>query len=333
MTESLPEISVVIAVYNSEKYITPCVESILNQTFGDFELVIVDDGSSDSTRKILRSIAGRDPRIKLLENDRNRGIAYSRNKAVENSSGEYVAIMDADDIASPDRLEKQLDFLRAHPEYAGCGSMQDYIDDKGEPFDIREVPQKRGEVTGLLSDPCELSHSTCMFRRDVLMEVGGYRETFRRAVDYDLFLRITEKYRVYNIPEVLLHQRFSIDRGTVKDRRRQLLYTEFAQELAFQRQKDGMDALQAGDKDSFMELKNRVFGVAWKPRFMEVSSNYLYWARRMYHRGPISYARKLAWKSIIYDPFNVVAWFYAIYLYMGKGLRVKLAGLKNVILR
>ncbi|MGB2651414.1 MAG: glycosyltransferase family 2 protein [Candidatus Omnitrophota bacterium] len=327
-----PMVSVITPVYNGELYLAKCIESILAQTLPDFEYIIIDDGSSDGTWAVMEQYAGKDPRIVLIKNERNMGQASSMNIGIKNAKTGYIAVMDSDDMSKPDRLKKQIDFLNSNKDYGGCGALQSYIDKKDDSLPIKEPPKEKGDVTDLMRDSCQLSHSTCMFRCDVLDEVGGYREAFERAQDYDLFLRISEKYRLYNIPEVLLDQRFTLERATMSDRKRQMAYSELALKLADQRRQQGQDILQEGDRDSFQKLKREIFGPQLSPRWMELSSNYLYWSHRMYHRGPISYARGLIWKAIRYNPLNIVAWSYMLYLYSGKGFREGLAKLKRMIL-
>jgi glycosyltransferase involved in cell wall biosynthesis len=326
-------VSVVTPVYNGGLYLAECIKSILSQTYSDFEYIIIDDGSSDGTWGVMEEYAGKDRRIILIKNEKNMGQANSMNIGIKNAKGEYIAVMDSDDIAEPDRLKKQVDFLNNNKDYGGCGTLQSYIDKKGDTLSINEPPKEKGDVTDLMKNSCQLSHSTCMFRHDVLDEVGGYRESFERGQDYDLFLRISEKHRLYNIPEVLLYQRFSLERATISDRKRQMGYSKLALYLAEQRHQNGQDVLQLGDTEKFKDLKRRIFGSQLLPRWIELSSNYLYWAHRMYHRGPIGYARRLAWKSIRYNPLNVVAWLYMLYLYSGKGFREGSSRVKRMIFR
>jgi glycosyltransferase involved in cell wall biosynthesis len=329
--ERASAISVITPVYNNEKYLSQCIESILGQTFRDLEFIIVDDGSTDQTPGILKKYAGTDSRIRLRENKENRGQAYSMNVGFRNARAGFIAVMDSDDIAKPERLEKQYDFLSANREYGGCGTFQALIDENSDPIQISDPPQKEGEVKDLMHDLSNLSHSTCMFKREVFEETGGYREMFERAQDIDLFLRISERFKLYNIPEVLLEHRFTLERATISDRKKQMLYAEIAQRLALQRQKEGKDILQAGDMVSFGKLKREIRGPQWQPEWMEKSFNYFYWAHRMYHRGPLDYARRLIWSSVKYNPLNFKAWLYLFFLYSNEDVRKKLVNIKRSI--
>ncbi|MDP8299342.1 MAG: glycosyltransferase family A protein [Candidatus Tantalella remota] len=325
----MPSISVIIAVYNDKKYVGECIESILSQTFTDFELILVDDGSTDGTGDILREYASADSRIVLEVKKSNTGIAASRNRGFELSRGTFIAVIDSDDRARPERLREQLEFLSSHGAIGGVGTFQEYIGMYGEHLDIREITQGEGDITDLCTGIVPISHTTCMFRREVLESVGGYRTQFERSVDYDLLLRIQEKYRLFNMGRVLTEHRFSSSRGTVRERKKQMLYMELARQLALERKDKGEDCLQRGDESAYVALKRSIFGTKRIPRFMEISSNYLYWARRMYHRGPIGYARKFVMFSIKHNPLNLKALVYAVFLYAGSGTREYLKGFKK----
>ncbi|MBD3425620.1 MAG: glycosyltransferase [Candidatus Omnitrophica bacterium] len=324
-----PLVSVLTAVYNGEKHIAQCVESVLRQDLRDLEFIVVDDGSSDSTPEILRTYAEKDGRIKYFRNASNEGISLSRNRAFGLSSAPYVAVMDGDDVSLPARLGEQLRFLEEHSEYGGCGTFQQYIDGEGIIMDISEPLQKPGDIGDMLEDPSQISHSTCMFRRGVIESVGGYRKEFKRAVDYDLFLRLQEVTRLCNVPEVLHLHRVHLARGTIRERKRQLGYSQIAKRLAIQRRENGKDVLQKGDAHAFEKMKKEVFGVFGAPSWMEISSNYLYWAHRIYHRGPIGFARRLAAGSIRQNPLNAKAWLYIGFLYLPEKFRAVLVGAKR----
>ncbi|MDD5634070.1 MAG: glycosyltransferase [Candidatus Omnitrophica bacterium] len=322
-------VSVITPVYNNEKYISQCIESILGQTYGDFEYIIVDDGSTDSTLSLAQSYAAKDERIKIVENGKNYGQAYSMNAGVKSSIGDFIVVMDSDDVAMPQRIARQLTFLENNKDYGICGALQIIVDEKDKEISIKEAEQKSGDITQFVHDTAHLSHSTCMFRKQVFQDVGGYRAEFRRAQDYDLFLRISEKNKIYNIPEVLLAHRFSIERATISDRRTQLLFTEVARRLASQRKTEGADILQKGDVAAFTKLKREVFGCSCLPKNFQVSSNYLYWAHRMYHRGPLSYAKELIKRSVMNNPLNIKAWLYMAFLFLDDKSRKKLENLKH----
>lgn len=198
-----PKVSVVIATYNAAPFLGDAIESILNQTFRDLELIIVDDGSTDETPQILDRYSDR--RIIRLRNETNQGVARARNRGNMVSRGQYLAVQDADDLSTPDRIEKQVAFLDAHPEIGLVGS-QGVLFGEGSRTDLR-VPLHDTEIqTLLLGENC-LLHSSLMMRREVFEAVDGYDETFVAAPDYDLVLRIAECAQVANLPEALYLKR------------------------------------------------------------------------------------------------------------------------------
>jgi glycosyltransferase involved in cell wall biosynthesis len=196
-----PDISVIMSVYNGAKYLKEAVHSILQQTHQNLEFVIVDDGSTDDTWSVLTSL--KDPRIVLEKNANNVGLAASLNKAVRVAKGRYVARMDSDDISLPHRLEKQFAFLEDHPECGAVGSSFYEIDENGKIVGITRVPTESSEIRALLREQNCIGHGTVMMRKDVLLTCGGYDERFKYAQDYDLWLRMSEKYEMANIEEPL----------------------------------------------------------------------------------------------------------------------------------
>jgi glycosyltransferase involved in cell wall biosynthesis len=209
MTQSDPPlISVCLPVYNTERYVAGAVESILGQTLGDFELLILDDGSTDGSLEVLRRYAARDPRIRLTSRP-NKGLVTTLNELIDQSRGEFLARMDADDIALPERFARQVEYLRAHPECVLVGCRVRLIDPEGDPL-CEWCTQQDHEAL----DRCFLrgervtaiSHPAIMMRRDAVLAIGKYRP-FEVIEDVDLFLRLAEYGRIANIPEVLLQYR------------------------------------------------------------------------------------------------------------------------------
>jgi glycosyltransferase involved in cell wall biosynthesis len=205
-----PKITVVMPVYNGEKYLDTAIKSILNQKFTNFEFVIVDDASTDNSVEIINSY--QDQRIKLIKNNVNLGIPTTRNKCLQESSGEYVAVLDCDDYAYPSRLAEQLEFMENNPDFGMVGSWVELIDENddltGEVWNEDEPSQKI---------PCRLlfhnyfAHSAVLLRRSALdtVKINGeiYRKDYPNAQDYDLWVRISKKFKVWNIPKVLIKYR------------------------------------------------------------------------------------------------------------------------------
>jgi len=239
----MPKVSVVMSVYNGERYLREAVESILNQTFTDFEFIIIDDGSTDSTWQILTAYAMRDPRIVLIRNEKNVGLTKSLNKGLALARGEYIARQDADDVSLPQRLERQVAFLDNHAEFALVGCRPLLIDKAGNTSSIKQVPTDWNVLRAALLIENVLCHGSVVLRRVCLETVGFYREFFRAAQDYDLWLRIIEQYPVANLAEPLY--RLREHPGSVNRVRwaEQVAFAQLALELAEQRKSAGVDML------------------------------------------------------------------------------------------
>lgn len=200
-------ISVIITVLNGEEYIKFAIESILSQSYEKFELIIVNDGSVDRTDEFISSYD--DKRIKYIKNETNQGQSYSRNLAIKMSKGKYIAIMDADDIAHPERLEAQLVYLENHPEISFCCSYADIIDDNNLSTGQKKLPLDEGSLRLKLLFECPIIHPTVMWRKSDFIDNNlWYDEFFVYAQDYDLWSRATEKLRLGVIPQSLLKFRF-----------------------------------------------------------------------------------------------------------------------------
>ena len=200
-----PKVTVFIPVYNREQYVGEAIESILAQTFSDFEILVVDDGSTDRSVDKIRSYT--DARIRLISNEENLGIPKTRNKGVELARGQYMAMLDSDDRAFPDRLEKQVAFLDLHPDYAQIGSWCRMMDAQGHVLNkIKRQPVLPNDIHAQFLFRCAMSNRSIMARTAILQEYG-YRNDFPRCQDYELHVRLAKKYKLGNIPECLVYGR------------------------------------------------------------------------------------------------------------------------------
>ena len=201
-------VSVVIPVYNAARFLSTAIDSILSQTYCDFELIAVDDGSTDPSGDILEDCAARDSRIKVISR-RNTGIVGALNDGIAAAHGDLIARMDADDISLPHRLEKQVAYLAVHPECVAVGTDVLYTDPEGAPL-VRHHPAEThdGIMEQLLNgNGGALIHPTVTVRRRSLEEAGGYRARYQWIEDLDLYLRLSDRGRLANLPEVHLHYR------------------------------------------------------------------------------------------------------------------------------
>jgi len=207
----MPLISVLMPVYNAQSYLAEAVESILSQSLGDFEFLILDDGSTDRSLKILRAYAAQDPRIRLTSRA-NGGYVSALNQLLEQAQGELIARMDADDVALPERLAKQVTFLQQHPAVLCLGSAFDLIDARDRRITSLPVPLDDAEIQRLaLSGHTPINHPSAMMRRSALLQVGGYDEAFCPAEDLDLWLKLGEIGQLANLPEPLVKYRLHPD--------------------------------------------------------------------------------------------------------------------------
>ncbi len=201
-----PRVSLLVCVFNGAAFLPAALDSALAQTFADFELIAVDDGSTDATPDILRGCD--DLRLIVLRQP-NLGLTRSLNRALALARGEYVARQDADDLSAPARLERQVAFLDAHPEVALVGTAVQAIDEAGRPVRVhRYPPEDAGLRRAMLARFNPLPHSSVMFRRLAALEVGGWDERFPKSQDYEFYLRLIESYQVASLPEALVSLRY-----------------------------------------------------------------------------------------------------------------------------
>lgn len=225
----IPRVSVVMAVYNGALYLREAVESILNQTFNDFEFIVIDDGSTDNTSAILDSL--NDPRMVLLRNQQNEGLPASLNRGLQVAKGEYFARQDADDVSMVDRFTNQVAYLDSHPKVGLLGCWAKIIGEAGKTIRISKKPQSNEEIQNRLHRSSGLVHGSVMFRRTYLEQAGFYRSIFRRAQDRDLWLRMAKVCEIHNLPETLYKWRFNPDAYTVSRTIRHGRYSLLAVEV------------------------------------------------------------------------------------------------------
>jgi glycosyltransferase involved in cell wall biosynthesis len=201
-----PRVSVVLPVYNGEPFLADAVNSVLEQTYRDFELIAIDGGSVDASGGILDRFAVTDSRMTVLHQP-NTVMLADLNRGLELARGEFVARMDADDVAHPERFARQVAFLDAHPDIAVVGCAVTLIDESGERIRDVEYPLTPAAAAAFLEKGSPLAHPSVMMRRAAVLAVGAYRPAFRYAEDYDLWVRIAERYQIANLPDRLLFYR------------------------------------------------------------------------------------------------------------------------------
>ena len=206
---SIPLVSVVMSVYNGEKYLREAIDSILNQTFKDFEFIIINDGSTDDTLKIIKSY--KDPRIMLTSRE-NKGLVASLNEGIERARGKYIARMDADDISVSERLQLQVEYLESNPCVGLVGSQVALVGGNGKiinPLISRPVDNK--DIRLLLGYGTVITHVAVLFKKELIGKVGGYDEKYYLAEDHDLWCRMAEVTKVHSLPRVLVYIRTLVE--------------------------------------------------------------------------------------------------------------------------
>ncbi len=237
-----PKVTVLMSVYNGETHLRDSVDSILDQTYEDFEFLILNNASTDRTKEILELYD--DPRIRLIDNDKNIGLIRSLNRGLGLAKGEYIARMDADDISLPTRLEKQVDFLDSHDSIGVLGIRSWIIDESGDTLIRANHPIVHNEILAkILLDNCFV-HSSVMFRKKLIDTYGNYNNNAVLGEDYDLFLRLSRVTQMANMAEPLHKWRKNISTGmsvvnrqeqiAVRDRiRRSYLERNFSSDRAY----------------------------------------------------------------------------------------------------
>lgn len=240
MKNNKPIISVIMAAYNAEKYISECIESVLNQTLRDFEFVIIDDGSSDNTYDIIKKYSEKDERIKLIKNSKNFGLVRSINVGLEQAKGKYIARMDADDICLIDRFEFQTDFLDSNREIFLVGGSFYYIDEDGKILFTQINNYDSEKISKKLPYRSMIHHPTVMFRNtgDIF-----YREKAIFSEDRDLWLRfLTEGKKMVVLPKIVLKYRFHEGSICCSNLEKQKRMIKQVVQWYFERRKNGADS-------------------------------------------------------------------------------------------
>lgn len=234
--QGLPKVSIVMSVLNGEDYLEPSLQSILTQTYTNFEFIIVDDGSTDRTPEILQKYRSLDERIKLIQLSENIGTSKALNAALKTIEGEFIVRQDADDISSPDRLEKQITFLLDHPKIGLLGCKVMLIDRFGEEIKTAYTIEENDQIQSTLLDYMCLCGPSIVIRRSHFEMAGFYfTEDMSYSEDYDLCLRIGEVSQLHNLNEVLYYYRQHSGSVSHSQRLRQLKNKTIALERAVYR--------------------------------------------------------------------------------------------------
>lgn len=278
-----------MSVHNGERFLPMALESILEQSFRDYEFIIVNDGSTDATASMLESYQRADSRVRVLHQE-NRGLVMSLNQGVELARGMYIARMDSDDIAVGDRLERQVREMERCPKVGVIGGAVEVIDAMGRVLGTMRFPTRDVEIKGRLAvGECALCHPAVLMRTDVVRSVGGYRAVAVDAEDYDLWLRIADRYQLGNLGTVVLRYRRHAGQVSVERFRRQALSALAACSAALSRRRGGEDFL-----DKMKEITPSLleaYGVGGDRQQAALARGYLTCIRSMSDAGEFTVAK------------------------------------------
>ncbi len=292
-----PRVSIAMTVYNAGRYFEPAVRSLLDQTYGDFELVIVNDGSTDGSGGLADTWAQRDTRVRVIHQD-NGGIAAAANRACAACEGEFLARMDSDDVALPNRLERQVAFLDdpANAEVVAVGGSVIFIDSEGRELTTIHNPTDDASIqAALLKGHCSIWQTGVMMRMDAKRQVGDYNPEVSSAEDHDLWLRLGEVGRLANVPEPLMQYRLHASSVSERKGDEQRRRCRMACEAAWKRR---------GIEGTF-EASGR-----WRPGPERSSraafaAKYGWWA---YNSGHADTARSYGLQAVQLAPFKMPGW-------------------------
>ncbi len=294
LPKSKPILSVILPVFNAEKYVEQAINSILNQSFNNFELLVADDGSTDNSRKILDHLSEKDERIIVSHNQANHGKVRTANRLFEKSRGEYVTVHDADDWSEKHRFETQLRFLQKNNHIGLCSTSFNVIDEKGEKINTKV--EVRDEA---------FHGPTIMFRSSIVQEVGGlYRPIFIVAEDTDFIDRVRERYSIKMINQPLYNYRWTSS-GLTKSihgytPERYAIY-DLLNYLKDERKLKGSDSLMNGRKD-LVEREYAKMVSKWHHKIDEI---YIDGINRSASFHLYNNALSLAFKLLLYNPFSL----------------------------
>lgn len=318
---SAPLVSVIITAYNAEKFIREAVDSILDQTYSNWELILINDFSSDRTGAIFTEIKKRDSRVKIITNPANLGRAISRNRGLDLAQGEYIAILDADDVSVGNRLEKQVTFLEKNASVFLVGTGAIKINEEGKVIGYHNPICSDFKVKKLLSKRNCIYHSSVMFRKTSVR----YREKFPFSQDYDFYLQLlAENKNLTNIPEKLLKYRIVEQAASWSNTAKQRMFAQKAQEIYLAKINNVSVAYDEFDPDTILTIDFK------NSEIKEVMQSEI---EALYKLTQFKKMRKICSKYFsLYGVFNIFLIFY-LTSFLGKRFSIFIQHLKNVLNR
>jgi glycosyltransferase involved in cell wall biosynthesis len=284
-----PVVSVVMVICNVERFLREAIESILGQTYRDFEFIILDFGSNDNSKAIAAGYAATDDRITFHQIP-HCDVARARNTGCSLAQGRYIAVMDADDVSLPNRLSLEVDFMEKHPEIGLLGGAAEWIDARGRSLWSFNVPLEDQEIKTALRTHYPFSHTSLLVRTEAFAHVGGYRSAFTSAEDYDLALRISDRFQCANLPQIVVKYRIHPNQLSLTKRKQQTLCKLAAQASASSRRSTRKDPLNAAGEITPALLAAN--GVSEAKQKAEISAEYQCWIGVMSKAGEYRAALK-----------------------------------------
>lgn len=273
-----PCVSVVMVVCNADRFLAQAIESILAQSFGDFEFIIVDFGSTDTSKSLIAKYEACDKRVKF-QTIPSCSLAEARNAACFLAQGRYLAIMDADDVSAVHRLNLEVEFMESHPEVGLVGGATEWIDSIGRSLRIISFPTTDDEIRSVLFSYNPFCQPTVLIRRDAFLRAGGYRSAFAPSEDYDLWLRIADHFRCYNLRSVVLKYRIHSNQLSLRKRAHQTLCSLAALASAASRKTGNSDPL-SGIEEITPELLTSL-GISKAIQQATIAREYVHWIKNM----------------------------------------------------
>jgi glycosyltransferase involved in cell wall biosynthesis len=312
-------VSVVMSVYNDEQFVGQAIKSILDQTFSDFEFIIIDDGSTDHTAREIKKFA--DPRIRFFQRP-NHGLTKSLNFAISVASGKYIARQDSDDYSLPTRMKQQVDFLKTHSEVGLLSCNATLIDENGQVLSVTSYPTDHATLRSMLEDDearaNPIMHGSVMFPKDLASSLGGYRKEFRQSQDLDLWLRMSEVLEIATLSDPLYVWRLRRQSVNVRGWQSQRDFGHLARLCARHR--------RTGQPEPELSLasvrKKSASKINWLLRGTDTQTEYDFMiALLLFNQDSMRKARTYLRRIIQKKPSHFYAWFVLVLTFLPKKLR------------
>jgi len=309
------KVTVLMPVYNAGKYVAEAIRSVLQQSFKDFQLLIINDGSTDNTEAIIRSF--QDERIHLI-NQCHKGIAAALNKGLSKAESVYIARFDADDICFTQRLEQQVSFLDTHDNYVTVGCEAEYISEDGQHlFNFKCIGHTHDEIIEKIYSFCPFIHSSVMYRKDAVINAGGYCERAHNFEDYFLWIKLLKHGKFYNLPQQLVRIRFNPASVTIDERWRGRIFRKMKREIISKgsiTEQEGSDLFNIIKSQDFRNIKEGSYYALCGKKFL-LDNHQPRKARPLFSKAIRSYPYR--WDNYMFYmlsffPPAIVNWLYQI---------------------